>query len=335
MDKTTKKNQFDGSLLYGVKDFNKKTSRDDHIDEATELQTEFFIDQKINELKDYMQEHRKCPICGSDSNTLIFKKDGFRHVKCDDCDFIFVNPTANDKYRDEFFAKKYESWTEVLLVAEQERVDKLKFMYGLDLVEENAQEKKKIVDIGAGSGLFLETARERGWNDISGVEFNQKAVESIRGKNIEVFDQPLEDGIYNPDSVQVVTLWEVLEHINHPSIFLKQVWSILEQSGLMLICVPNINALVTRLLHEKARTFGGSSHVNFFSIDTLSSLVEASGFKVIETDTMISELGTINNHLAYNDHYHGSGKGDLEFLSPDFLYDNNLGSRILLLAEKV
>ena len=96
MDKTTKKNQFDGSLLYGVKDFNKKTSRDDHIDEATELQTEFFIDQKINELKDYMQEHRKCPICGSDSNTLIFKKDGFRHVKCDDCDFIFVNPTAND-----------------------------------------------------------------------------------------------------------------------------------------------------------------------------------------------------------------------------------------------
>ena len=333
MDKTTKKNGFDGSLLYGVKDFNKKTSRDDHIDEATSLQTDFFIDPNTSELHKHMQEHRSCPICENGSDTLVFAKDGFRHVKCDHCDFIYVNPTANDEFRDKFFSKKYESWTEVLLVSEQERVDRLKFIYGLDLVENNITQKKKIVDIGAGSGLFLETAREKDW-DVSGVEFNQKAVESIRSKNIEVFDQPLEDGIYKENSVQVVTLWEVLEHINHPNIFLKQVWNILEESGILLICVPNINALVTRLLHEKARTFGGSSHVNFFSIKTLSQIVEKVGFKVIETDTMISELGTINNHLLFNDHYHGPGNGDLEFLTPEFIYENELGSRILLLATK-
>ena len=333
MDKTTKKNEFDGSLLFGVKDFNKKTSRDDHIDEATSLQTDFFIDPATSELYEHMQENRSCPICENDLRSLVFKKDGFRHVKCNQCHFIYVNPTANDEYRDQFFSKKYESWTEVLLVPEQERVDKLKFIYGLDLIENNVEEKKKIVDIGAGSGLFLETAREKNW-DVSGVEFNQKAVESIRSKDIEVFDQPLEDGIYEENSVQVVTLWEVLEHINHPSIFLKQVWNILDDSGLLLICVPNINALVTRLLHEKARTFGGSSHVNFFSINTLTQIVEKIGFKVIETDTMISELGTINNHLSYNDHYSGPGNGELDFLTPEFIYKHELGSRILLLAEK-
>jgi hypothetical protein len=91
---------------------------------------------------------------------------------------------------------------------------------------------------------------------------------------------------------------------------------------------------VTRILHEKARTFVGSTHVNFFSIATLSRLLKNLNFKVLETDTVISELGTIKNYLSYEEPYSGGAQLELDLLTPEYLYAHDLGSRIFLLAQK-
>ena len=137
-----------------------------------------------------------------------------------------------------------------------------------------------------------------------------------------------------PNSVDVVTTWEVLEHINEPNEFIGQIRNILKPGGLLFVCVPNINALVTRILHEKAWTFGGHAHVSFFSIETLSRLLEKHEFEILETDTVISELGTIKNYLSYEDAYSGESSLELDFLTPAYLYEHNLGSRIFMLARK-
>lgn len=254
-------------------------------------------------------------------------------MKCPVCNFIYVNPSASDQYRDHFFKDVYQSWTEVLLTPEQELIDTNKYNYGLEFIETMRPSKGLLVDIGAGSGLFLKVARDHGW-DVSGVEFNSKGVENIKSMGIEVFDKPLEDEIYRSGSVDVVSIWEVLEHINTPNEFLRQISTILKPGGLLFICVPNINALVTSILHEKARTFGGHTHVNFFSITTLSAMLKNNGFSVLAKDTVISELGTIKNYLSYEEPYSGSADLGLDFLTPEYLYRNDLGSRILLLCQK-
>jgi 2-polyprenyl-3-methyl-5-hydroxy-6-metoxy-1,4-benzoquinol methylase len=332
-NRVQRKNEFDGSLVFGTRAFNKRTRRDEHIDQSAKQVRDFFIDPETGLLYKHMAEDRDCPICGGKEFDTLFIKDGFHHVKCG-CGFIMVNPTANDENRDRFFSAEYESWTNVLLTPEEELVDTKKFRYGLEFIEgHTGGNKGLIVDIGAGTGLFLEVAREAGWK-VSAVEYNQKAVEAIRSIGIEVFDKALEEGIYAPDSVDIVTIWEVLEHINDPNEFIRGIRNILKPDGLLFICVPNINALVTRILHEKSRTFGGSAHVNFFSIETLSRLLTKHGFQVLETDTVISELGTIRNYLSYEEPYSGQSPLELDFLTPEYLYQHNLGSRIFMLARK-
>lgn len=332
-EQTRKKNRFDGGLSYGTANFNNRTGRNSHVDHSRQIVRDYFLDDATGTLHQHMMLQRDCAVCGAVKHDLLFNKDGFHHVKCSACGFIFVNPSACDQYRDHFFKEVYQSWTEVLLSPEQEAIDTIKFEYGLEFIEALCPGKGKLVDIGAGSGLFLKVAREHGW-EVSGVEFNDKSVENIRKLGIEVFDRPLEDEIYPAGSVDVVAIWEVLEHINDPNQFLQQIRDILAPGGLLFICVPNIHALVTRLLHEKARTFGGHTHVNFFSMQSLSALLARNGFSVLSTDTVISELGTIQNYLMYEDPYNGCAESGFDFLTPEFLYQNDLGSRILLLCRK-
>lgn len=282
-----------------------------------------------------MAINRICPICGRKKFETLFIKEGFVHVKCS-CGFIFVTPTADDKYRDVFFRDIYTSWAEVLLTSEEVMVDTKKFRYGLDFIEKNIgilKNKDLIVDIGAGSGLFLKIARDNGWK-VSGVEFNKKSIESINKLGIEVFNKPLEEGIYPRNYVDVVTIWEVLEHINNPNEFIKEISNILKPGGYLFVCVPNIGALITRILHEKSGTFGGFTHVNFFSIDTLSKLLNKHKFEVLVVDTAISELGSIKNYLSYEDPYTSDSSFDLEIITPKYLYENDLGSRIFMLCRK-
>jgi SAM-dependent methyltransferase len=330
-----KKKEFDGYLVFGTRSFNKRTKRNKHIDSDKKLAWDFFIDKKTGLLKEEMAKNRNCPICGKRNFETLFNKDGFIHVKCK-CGFIFVNPTASDKYRDVFFRDIYKSWIEVLLTNDEVLIDSKKFKYGLEFIENNIDSKKNkgfIVDIGAGSGLFLKTARDKGWK-VSAVEFNQKSIENIKKLGIEVFNKPLEEGIYLPDSVDVVTIWEVLEHVNYPNEFIKEIRNILKPGGYLFVCVPNINALVTRILHEKSGTFGGFTHVNFFSIDTLSKLLQNHKFDVLISDNAISELGSIKNYLSYEDPYTSDSSFNLDFLTPRYLYEHDLGSRIFMLGRK-
>jgi 2-polyprenyl-3-methyl-5-hydroxy-6-metoxy-1,4-benzoquinol methylase len=328
--KGVQKNEFDGALVFGLKNFNKKTGRNNYVNKILESQTAYFIDPQTGFLYERMAEERNCPVCRANKFNVLFVKDGFKHVKCM-CGFIFVNPTAKDEYRDIFL--KDHLWTKVLLSPEQELIDTNKFKYGLELIEGHIDKKGFLADIGAGSGLFLKIARNAGWK-VSGVEFSLKGVKSIKKLGIEVFDRPMSSGIYAPDSIDIVTIWEVLEHINNPNEFIAQIRNILKPNGFLFVCVPNINSFVTRILHEKAHTFGGNSHVNFFSIETLSKFLKKNGFEMLKADTVISEISTIKNYISYEDPYSGCAEPMLNFLTPEFLYNYNLGSRIFMLAKK-
>ncbi|MDR2947218.1 MAG: class I SAM-dependent methyltransferase, partial [Candidatus Adiutrix sp.] len=102
---------------------------------------------------------------------------------------------------------------------------------------------------------------------------------------------------------------------------------------LFLILVPNVHSLVSRLLHEKSNTFGGHSHLNHFSPHTLTALLAGAGLEVVEMETVITELGTINNYLAFEDPYFGEAGSFWAGLTPALLHDNLWGSRLLVLAK--
>lgn len=81
-------------------------------------------------------------------------------------------------------------------------------------------------------------------------------------------------------------------------------------------------------MHEKAGVFGGHSHIQFFSIKTLSMFFKKAGFEVLEYETIITEIGVVKNFLSFKDPYLGDNADALNFLTPDLIYKNHLARNV-------
>ncbi len=244
---------------------------------------------------------------------------------------IYVAPVLREERLHSHYLGE-DSYTKVLMNAVQMEMDRRKFNYGLELIESFAPNKGRLLDVGCGPGVFLEVARERGWR-VEGLEFNSWCVERVRGLGIPVFDSPLEQADLSPGAYQCVTLWTVLEHIVEPRSFLQSIRRLLAPDGVFLVLVPNVDSLAVRILHEKAVTFAGDSHVNHFSPATLGRLLESSEFAVVDCETLLTEIGTINNYLSFEDPYFGDAQRVLDVVTPEYLHRNRLGYLLQVIAQ--
>jgi 2-polyprenyl-3-methyl-5-hydroxy-6-metoxy-1,4-benzoquinol methylase len=328
-DRLRRRNEFDGSLVVGSRAFNLSTGRDTHM-RARENAKAQFLDAQ-GSLREDITTHRACPVCAARETETIFVKDGFPHLRCASCTVIYVSPVvAQERLRSHHQGET--SYTKVLTSGANALLDRKRFEYALDLLAEHLPTSGKLLDVGCGPGTFLAVARERGWQ-VSGVEFNASCVAMLREAGIEIIDKPLEDASLVKGSYACVALWDVLEHITDPRPFLATLRGLLSPGGMLLVEVPQIGSLVSRLLHATSNTFAGDTHINFFTAVTMRRLLEDAGFSVLELETFITELGTINNYLSYEDPYFGQAPPLLGCLTPEFIHENLLGSRLFVLAR--
>jgi len=329
-ERLQRKNEFDGNLVMGSHLFNTVTKRESHQKKIT-LRKKTFIDPHTNELKKEIIIKRVCPLCGKDEGSLIFLKEGFPHVRCNSCGMVYVNcllrkDALNSLYENE------DTYSEILTNEVQKKMDRLKFSYFLDLIEEKNPNKGTILDIGCGPGFFLTIAMSRGWS-VTGCEFNQSCIPLLKKANISVIDRPIEEANIYPGSFNCVTLFTVLEHIPDPKNLLNEVHKILVKGGFVGILVPNIDALVNRILHEKSPTFSGDVHINLFSSKTMIKMLEETGFEIVECETILTNIGLINNYMNYEDPLFGEGKPIFPFLTPEFIHNTLMGYLLFILAK--
>ncbi|NOT09021.1 MAG: class I SAM-dependent methyltransferase [Gemmatimonadales bacterium] len=145
-----------------------------------------------------------------------------------------------------------------------------------------------LLDVGAAIGLFVERARRAGWN-AEGVEPSQWAARYAH----EVLGQPvrpttLEAAQIAPQSVDVVTLWEVIEHLPDPRATLAAIRRVLRPGGLLVLSTPDAGSLVARALGKRWPGWGKiPEHLFFFDRRTLGTLLTEQGF-VVKTMRYVS-----------------------------------------------
>ena len=146
----------------------------------------------------------------------------------------------------------------------------------------------RILDIGCSAGFFLKVARDHNW-DAHGLDIAEDtaALAAERyGFNVTVGS--LEESTFPPNYFDVVTLWDVLEHLDDPKKTLSIVNRIIKDTGILVISTPNIDGLFPKLSYKLARLLDywphpePPRHLFQFSKKTLSHLVELTAFKVIE-----------------------------------------------------
>jgi len=140
----------------------------------------------------------------------------------------------------------------------------------------------KLLDIGAGTGDFLVTAKKKGW-DISGVEVNQNARNRAEEKSVL-----LEDTInkFQDQKFDVITMWHVLEHIPNYKQTLERCYSLLNENGILLIAVPNYKSFDAQYFKNYWAAYDVPRHLWHFSRTSLPKILKAT-FQLIDIKPMI------------------------------------------------
>jgi len=136
------------------------------------------------------------------------------------------------------------------------------------LISVLSKTKGSVLDIGCGTGSFLETASKNNWN-VFGVEPNPKAAEIARNKNIKVSESIK---AYEGQKFDVVTLWHVLEHIPNLKETISQLEALVKPGGKLVIAVPNYNSYDAKKYKQFWAAYDVPRHLWHFSRSSMNIL---------------------------------------------------------------
>jgi 2-polyprenyl-3-methyl-5-hydroxy-6-metoxy-1,4-benzoquinol methylase len=152
---------------------------------------------------------------------------------------------------------------------------------------------RRMLEIGSNVGLFLDVARERGWDE-RGIEPSRWAVEEgISRFRVHLERCSVEDLDDGSDAADVIVMLDVLEHLNDPLQALRHLRRIINDEGLLVLSTVNLDGLHARL-REGDWPWFIRSHLHYFSERTLAAMLRRAGFRLVEW-----QIAPRSFHLSY------------------------------------
>ncbi|WP_269234051.1 class I SAM-dependent methyltransferase [Flavobacterium flavigenum] len=146
----------------------------------------------------------------------------------------------------------------------------------LNLINSEQFQKGQLLDIGAGTGDFLLTAKNDGWKTI-GVEPSERAKEIAKKKGIEFVEEISE---LENNSFDLITMWHVLEHVPNLELQIQELKRLLKPTGTLIVAVPNFKSYDAKHYGEFWAAFDVPIHFWHFSKKAIKSLFEKVDMKL-------------------------------------------------------
>lgn len=239
-----------------------------------------------------MNKHQKCLVCNSNHLKPLgnyHQKHGL--VKCGSCGFVFMeNIPSQDELNDYYSKYSY---------ADDTYLSPITIKVYNELLDEFEQYRKhgKILDVGCGRGWFLQEAKKRGW-EVYGTEYSETGYQRCVADGINMQLGQLQADSFNSEEFDVITSFEVIEHINNPMEELGHITKFLRSGGLFYCTTPNFNSLNRYYLKEDFNIIVYPEHLAYFTRKTLSDAAKRSGLKRIKflsTGISITRIKTSKN----------------------------------------
>jgi SAM-dependent methyltransferase len=292
-----------------------------------------------------------CPACASSRPKQRWKKNELDFLECQSCGTVYISPRPTPEILEEHYrtSENYKYWSEVIFPASEDaRRTKIFAPRAARVAEIAARFGKSggaLVDVGAGFGTFCEeVTRLRVFDRVIALEPEPHLAATCRSKGLDVVESPVETATLPVEHVDVVTNFEVIEHLFDPAAFVDQCARLLSPGGLLMLTCPNGQGFDVEVLGDLSWTVV-PEHLNYFNPNSLGGLMERAGFEVVERQTpgrLDAEL--VRKHVL-------SGELDVSdqpFLRrvlidewdrvgdafQDFLADNGLSSNMWLVGRR-
>lgn len=287
-----------------------------------------YIDETTGLFSSEFTENRACPVCESSNESEIFRKEGGKYVKCQDCDMVYINPVFKDFALKDYYEQNHSIQSEIVETDIDDFYINI-YTKGILSIKSVNNSASNILDVGCSSGVFLDIAKN---NDFStfGVELNKSEYKFAQKKGHTVYNDLLENITFD-NKFDVITMWDVFEHLKDGKFYLNLMKILLRENGLIFLQIPSSDSLAAKILQDKCNMFDGLEHVNLYGVDTIKKLANSCNLEVLDIKTVISEIGVINNYLNYEDPYLGNTKNKTtipNIIDEDALHNNLKGYKI-------
>lgn len=139
----------------------------------------------------------------------------------------------------------------------------------------------RILDVGCGLGYFLDVAQDVGFG-VTGIEFNPGAIRQMKEKYaFPVYEGSLHSIPASAGQFDVITMFDVIEHLHDPFGDMKKMFELLQPGGGVAITTMDSESFSSRLLGMRLEDFRRiREHLYFFSRESLTKVLESAGFRV-------------------------------------------------------
>ncbi len=238
-----------------------------------------------------------CGLCGSSERELNFEDGPFSVVACKRCGVTYVTPRLLDasliesvydeSYWNSSSAKNhgysdYRADAPLYKRTFRDRLSIVRRHFSSNLRDDGA--RRRVLDVGCAAGYFLSVMQEEGW-DVAGLEPSdairveaekELGKQHVRGGLLGV-DDGLEEGAFD-----LVTFWDVIEHIPDPREALVRARGLLAPGGLLILETQNVASRAAKVLGKKWQHYKHAEHIYHFNVSTLTRLLDEAGFASLE-----------------------------------------------------
>lgn len=221
-----------------------------------------------------------CKICGHRQMYPLLSEDELQE-EYDEDKTVHAMTQASDM---EAMRTKFSEWTKI----------------HADMYWEKLQRHSKVLNLGSGYGFLEEELNKREKKNfiIEGVEIGKYRLDNYVGGTVHTINFLTEE---IPDDMKqkydLVMALHLLEHINEPVKYLKNIKPLLRENGEIIIEVPNLNSYLCELSPEYKEFFYLYEHVSYFTAETLSCVLEKAGYTV--ENVYSKEVYSIENHINW------------------------------------
>jgi len=228
-----------------------------------------------------------CNLCGQDIPKTLFHIGRFRIVECGGCQLVYTSPrlrleSLKSIYNQSYFQSPnslvhgyddYQKEKPSIQKTFRQRWNRIRKLSG--------DRPGRLLDVGCALGYLLDIARCDGW-ETKGLDTSQYAVQYARETlQLDVAHSDLTHLPFPDEHFNVITLWDVIEHLPDPTRTIRECFQKLKPGGLLSIITPDQSSLCARLLGKRWVEYQKPhEHIYFFSTSNFAELLRRIGFHI-------------------------------------------------------
>lgn len=231
----------------------------------------------------------ECPVCGNQGFKSLFALKGADVVACRKCKVVYVPsplPEVTSLYKADYFGAADEGASGYLDYAGELEAHTSMFTERLQTSEMKIGGRGRVLDVGCALGHFGKVAKDRGW-DVFVTDISEYAVvKSAKEFQLQGFVSPTGKLPVKDKKFDLVTLFDVIEHLSHPYEILNAIHRSLDPRGILHLSTPNIKSFSARILGKHWYHLKPEEHLIYFSPATIKLCLEKANFEVLEIKPM-------------------------------------------------